>query len=105
MLSKESFQDSTRVQVKSDTSSIQSSEGKEKFVKNRLTFFAQIIVVYAIIATSLVHISLQSPDKELWLILLSSSIGYILPSPGLKFRKTQSQSPLPFDEIDGKSKS
>ena len=48
-------------------------------------FFAQIIVVYMIIITSLVQISLRSPDKELWLNLLSSSIGYILPSPGLKF--------------------
>ena len=50
-------------------------------------FFTQIIVVYMIIITSLVQISLRSPDKELWLILLSSSIGYILPFPGLKFRK------------------
>ena len=40
-----------------------------------------------IIITSLVKISLRSPDKEVWLISLSSSIGYILPSPGLKFRK------------------
>lgn len=66
----------------------------EKFPKNRLTFLAQILVVYGIIITSLVHISLQSPDKELWLVLLSSSVGYILPAPGLKFRK----SPLPIDE-------
>ena len=61
-------------------------------------FFAQIIVVYMIIITSLVQISLRSPDKELWLILLSSSIGYILPSPGLKFRK-QTKS-ISADETD-----
>ena len=61
-------------------------------------FFAQIIVVYMIIITSLVQISLRSPDKELWLILLSSSIGYILPSPGLKFRKQTT--PISADETD-----
>ena len=61
-------------------------------------FFAQIIVVYMIIITSLVQISLRSPDKELWLILLSSSIGYILPSPGLKFRKQTN--PISADETD-----
>ena len=61
-------------------------------------FFAQIIVVYMIIITSLVQISLRSPDKELWLILLSSSIGYILPSPGLKFRKQTN--PISTDETD-----
>ena len=61
-------------------------------------FFAQLIVVYMIIITSLVQISLRSPDKELWLILLSSSIGYILPSPGLKFRKQTN--PISADETD-----
>ena len=76
-----------------DNTSVQSSaDSKTKIAKNPLTFFTQIIVVYMIIITSLVHISLRSPDKELWLILLSSSIGYILPSPGLKFRKQQSLS-------------
>lgn len=58
-----------------------------KIPKNRWSFLAQIVVVYAIIITSLIQISLRSPDKELWLILLSSSVGYILPSPGLKFSK------------------
>ena len=55
--------------------------------KNQFTYISQIIVIYAIIATSIVHLSIQSQDRELWLILLSSSLGYILPSPGLKFTK------------------
>ena len=58
-----------------------------KIPKNRWSFFAQIVVVYTIIITSLIHLSLKSIDKELWLILLSSSVGNILPSPGLKFSK------------------
>ena len=61
-------------------------------------FFAQINVVYMIIITSLVQISLRSPDNALWLILLSSFIGYILPSPGLKFRKQTN--PISSDETD-----
>ena len=51
-----------------------------------------------IIITSLVQISLRSPDKELWLILLSSTIGYILPSPGLKFRRQANA--ISADETD-----
>ena len=51
-----------------------------------------------IIITSLLQISLRSPDKELWLIVLSSSIDYILPSTGLKFRKQAS--PISADETD-----
>ena len=69
-----------------------------KLLKIVSLFFAQIIVVYMIIITSLVQISLRSPDKELWLILLSSSIGYILPSPALKFRKHTN--PISADETD-----
>lgn len=81
--------------IRRDTDSLQSADTLDKFPKNRLTFLSQIIIVYAIIITSLVQICLQSPDKELWLILLSSSVGYILPSPGLKFRK---RSGLSFEE-------
>ena len=51
-----------------------------------------------IIITSLVQINLRSPAKELWLILLSSSFGYILPSPGLKLRKQAN--PISADETD-----
>ena len=64
------------------TASVQSAEGGDRIVKNRFTFFAHIIDVYMIIITLLVQISLGIPDKELWLILLSSSIGYILPLQG-----------------------
>ena len=86
--------------MRSDSASVQSTDSRGKIVKNRFTFLAQLIVVYIIIITSLVQISLRSPDKELWLILLSSSIGYILPPPGLKFRKQS----LPGDEPDSKLK-
>ncbi len=72
-----------------DTSSVHSADSSEqKLAKNKLTFLSQIVIIYAIIITSLVQISLQSPDKELWLILLSTSIGYILPSPGLKYKRS-----------------
>ena len=67
--------------------------------KNQFTYISQIIVIYAIIATSIVHLSIQSQDRELWLILLSSSLGYILPSPGLIFTK-QKQPGL--DLVDSK---
>lgn len=59
----------------------------ERVPKNQVTFIAQIIAVYGIIIVSIVHISLQSANQELWLVLLSSAFGYILPSPGLKFLK------------------
>ena len=38
--------------VRGDTASVQSAEDRDRIVKNRFTFFAQIIVVYMIIITS-----------------------------------------------------
>lgn len=55
--------------------------------KNTLIFLSQIIIIYFIIIASIIQLSLQSSDKDLWLILLSTSLGYILPSPNLKFNK------------------
>ena len=58
-------------------------------------------MVYTVILTAIIHLSIQSPNKELWLVLLSSSLGYILPSPGLKFAKNKP--PLGLDEVDAKA--
>ena len=60
--------------------------------KNKLTYISQITVIYTIIAAAIIYLSLQAPDKELWLVLLSSTLGYILPSPNLKFVKTSPSS-------------
>ena len=76
--------------------------------KYTLTFLSQIIVVYGIISVSVYHLSVQSPNQELWLILLSSAFGYILPSPGLKYLKpstplsngVKSTEPALFNDVD-----
>ena len=46
--------------VRGNTASVQSAEGLDRIVKNQFTFFAQIIVVYMIIITSLAHQSEKS---------------------------------------------
>ena len=43
---------------------------------------------------SIYHLSIQSPNQDLWLILLSSAFGYILPSPGLKYLKPAGNTPF-----------
>ena len=44
----------------------------QRVLKNTITFIAQAIVLYSIITVSVYHISVQSPNQELWLVLLSS---------------------------------
>jgi hypothetical protein len=58
-----------------------------KLPKSEIVYFCQMIVVYVIIVTSIVNLSLQNGKNELWITLLSSAIGYALPSPTLKVAK------------------
>lgn len=56
--------------------------------KMQVTYMTQVVHVYGIIAVSLSQLIVKSSDRELWLILLlSTCIGYVLPSPRLKFLK------------------
>ena len=44
-------------------------------------YVAQIIVLFAVIFAALYNLSNGSTERELWVSLLSSSIGVILPNP------------------------
>jgi len=48
--------------------------------KTQIIFFAQIILIYIVCITSIVQLT-RGQDKELWVALLASSLGYILPAP------------------------
>jgi hypothetical protein len=52
--------------------------------KSKIVFFAQIVIVYIVIITSLFNLTFRNGDNQLWTALLSSSIGYILPAPKLR---------------------
>ena len=55
--------------------------------KSEIVYFSQMIVVYTIILTSIINLSLKNGNSELWIALLSSAIGYALPNPNLKKSK------------------
>ena len=44
-------------------------------------FVAQVLAVYIVIAISLYNLTKGGENKELWISLLSSSVGYLLPCP------------------------
>ena len=58
-----------------------------KLPKSKIVYFCQMIVVYVIIVTSIINLSLQNGKNELWFTLLSSAIGCPLRSPTLKVGK------------------
>jgi len=48
-------------------------------------FFSQIAIIYVVIFAAIINLTLFPEGRqELWITLLSSSIGYLLPSPTIK---------------------
>jgi hypothetical protein len=55
-----------------------------KVPREEIVYLCQIIGVYTIIITSIVNLSIGGRERtELWITLLSSAIGYLLPNPRL----------------------
>lgn len=50
-----------------------------KLPTSEIVYFCQMIVVYVIIVTSIVNLSLQNDKREHLITLLCSTIGYLLP--------------------------
>jgi hypothetical protein len=51
--------------------------------KSHIVFTVQVIVIYIVIITCLFNLTFRNGENQ-WTAVLSSAIGYILPSPKLK---------------------
>ena len=58
---------------------------KLKKTRNLIVFLVQIVLLYVVIITSIINLIYGSTCKPIWIWLLSSSLGYIMPSPKLKY--------------------
>ena len=54
-----------------------------KVPKSEIVFFCQIIILYTVIIVSIYNLT-REKETNLWISLLSSCLGYILPAPKLK---------------------
>jgi hypothetical protein len=52
--------------------------------KPLVVYISQVVLVYIVVITGIVNLSTGAENQNLWIILLSSSIGYLLPSPSVK---------------------
>jgi hypothetical protein len=49
-----------------------------------IVYFSQIILIAIIVLASIYNLSTQRGDPQLWVALLSSCLGYVLPNPSIK---------------------
>ena len=52
--------------------------------KAEVVFFTQVVLIYIVVLTSIVNLTLGNEYSNLWVALLSANIGYLLPNPSLK---------------------
>ena len=55
-----------------------------KFSRMALVLLCQVIILYISIITCLVNLTVRNGPNELWITILSLSLGTILPSPKIK---------------------
>ena len=67
--------------------------------RSEIVFFCQTFLIYTVVVTSLVNLTLKNGPINLWIALLGSCLGYLLPHPSIDQRrddnKEQQQLVLP----------
>ena len=58
-----------------------------KFSRTALVFLCQVIILYISIITCFINLTVRNGPNELWITVLSLSLGTLLPSP--KVRKSK----------------
>ena len=59
--------------------------------KEEIAYLCQVILLYIVIITCIINLSIENGYSNLWTALLSSSLGYMLPSPSFKKKKHKSK--------------
>lgn len=67
----------------SDGSTVWNFFGKQR-PKAQIVYMTQVVILYIVIITCIVNLSVKNGISELWVSLLSYSLGCLLPSPRLK---------------------
>lgn len=59
----------------------------QRLPRSEIVFFCQMILIYVIVGVSLYNLSTDhSESDKLWIALLGSCLGYVLPNPSIDRR-------------------
>ena len=51
--------------------------------RSEIVFFCQTFIIYVVVVASLINLTLQNGPINLWIALLGSGLGYLLPHPSI----------------------
>lgn len=63
----------------------------KKLPRAEITYFSQIVLIFFIVLTSVINLTLHTSHQELWLTLLSSAVGVLLPAPIFPFHEVEEE--------------
>ena len=52
--------------------------------KAKIVYLCQVLLILSIVLASIYNLTNQQGDQQLWVALLSSCMGYLLPNPTIK---------------------
>jgi hypothetical protein len=56
----------------------------KKTPRSEVVILCQVLILYTVIIVSIYNLTVESENSTLWTALLSSCLGYLLPSPTIK---------------------
>lgn len=56
-----------------------------------LLFSFQIVIIFIVVCASLINLTFQWGNQNLWTIILTSSLGYIMPNPKLNLTNSKKE--------------
>lgn len=49
-----------------------------------ILFTVQVAIIFIVVCTSLINLTLGYGNQNLWTVVLTSSLGYVMPNPKIK---------------------
>jgi hypothetical protein len=49
-----------------------------------ILFTVQVVIIFVVVCTSLINLTLGYGNQNLWTVVLTSSLGYVMPNPKIK---------------------
>lgn len=51
--------------------------------RSEVVYFSQVVIIYVVILSCVVNLSIHDQRADLWIALLSSCLGFLMPAPKL----------------------
>lgn len=90
---------------KLEVTTIETRNGKVICTPDLILFSIQVFTISLVVAASLVNLSLGTGNQQLWTVILTGSLGYLMPNPHLKILDAKLPPPDKTDTVFEATKS